>query len=175
MGGTIVQRFAIDHPDRLLSMTSVMSATGEPDYGKTSPEALAVLMSPPASSRDEYVENHRKALAVYGSKPDWQDDERNRARAGAAYDRCFCPAGIGRQMRAITSDGSRADALRDVKMPVLVLHGSRDTLIDPSGGRRTAELIPGARYVEFEGMGHDYPPAVWDRWVSTWSSFASAV
>jgi pimeloyl-ACP methyl ester carboxylesterase len=171
MGGMIVQRLATDHPDRLLTMTSVMSATGEPDYGQSSPEALAVLMSPPASSREEYVENHLKALAVYGSKPEWQHDDRNRARAGAAYDRCFYPAGIGRQMRAVVRDGSRADALRKVTIPTLVLHGSRDTLIDPSGGRRTAELVPGARYVELDGMGHDYPPAVWDQWVSTWSSF----
>src|SRR5205807_6864530 len=129
-------------PGRLLSMTSVMSATGEPDYGQSSPEAFAVLMSPPASGREEYVENHLKALAVYGSKPEWQDDEHNRARAGAAYDRCFCPSGIARQVRAIVSDGPRADALRKVTVPALVLHGSRDTLIDPSGGRRTAELIP---------------------------------
>jgi len=172
MGGTIVQRLAIDHADRLLTMTSVMSATGEREYGQSSPEALAVLMSPPASSREEYVENHIKALAVYGSKPEWQDDERNRARARAAYDRCFCPAGIGRQMAAIMRDGSRAEALRDVKVPALVMHGSRDTLIDPSGGRRTAELIPGATYVELEGMGHDYPPAVRDQWVSTWAAFA---
>ena len=172
MGGTIVQRLAIDHPDRLLSMTSAMSTTGESDYGQSSPDALAVLMSPPASSRDEYVENYVKSLTVYGSKPEWQDDERNRARATAAYDRCFCPPGIGRQVGAIMRDGSRADALRNVKVPTLVLHGSRDTLIDPSGGRRTAELIPGATYVEFEGMGHDYPPAIWDRWVATWSAFA---
>lgn len=175
MGGTIVQRLAIDHPDRLLSMTSVMSATGEPDYGQSSPEALAVLTSPPASSREEYIENHVKALAIYGSQPEWQDDEVNRARAAAAYDRCFCPAGIGRQMRAIVRDGSRADALGKVQVPTLVLHGSRDTLINPSGGRRTAELIPGATYVEFEGMGHDYPPAVWNQWVSTWSAFARGV
>jgi len=172
MGGMIVQRLAIDHPERLLSMTSVMSRTGEPEYGQSSPEALAVLMSPPAASRDEYIENHVKALRIYGSKPEWLDDDLSRARAAAAYDRCFCPEGIGRQMGAIMRDGSRADELRNVRVPTLVLHGSRDSLIDPSGGRRTAELIPGARYVEFEGMGHDYPPAVWSQWVSTWSSFA---
>ena len=174
MGGMIVQRLAIDHPDRLLSMTSVMSRTGEQEYGQSSPEALAVLMAPPAASRDEYVENHVKALRIYGSKPEWLDDDLSRARAAAAYDRCFCPAGIGRQMGAVMKDGSRADDLRKVDLPALVLHGSRDTLIDPSGGRRTAELIPGARYVEFDGMGHDYPPAVWDQWVSTWSAFARA-
>ena len=172
MGGMIVQRVAIDHPGRLLSMTSVMSRTGEQEYGQSSPEALAVLMAPPAASRDEYIENHVKALRIYGSKPEWLDDDLSRARAAAAYDRCFCPAGIGRQMGAVMKDGSRADDLRKVELPALVLHGSRDTLIDPSGGRRTAELIPGARYVEFDGMGHDYPPPVWDQWVSTWSAFA---
>ena len=172
MGGMIVQRLAIDHPDRLLSITSVMSRTGEQEYGQSSPEALAVLMAPPAASRDEYIENHVKALRVYGSKPEWLDDDVSRARAAAAYDRCFCPAGIGRQMGAVMKDGSRADGLRQVQLPVLVLHGSRDTLIDPSGGRRTAELIPGAQFVEIDGMGHDYPPAVWPQWVSTWSSFA---
>jgi len=172
MGGMIVQRLAIDHPGRLLSVTSVMSRTGEEEYGQSSPEALAVLMAPPAESRKEYIENHVKALRVYGSKPEWLDDDVSRDRAAAAYDRCFCPQGVGRQMMAVMRDGSRADDLRRVTVPTLVLHGSRDTLIDPSGGRRTAELIPGARYVEIEGMGHDYPPAVWDQWVSTWSSFA---
>jgi len=172
MGGMIVQRLAIDHPDRLLSVTSVMSRTGEEEYGQSSPDALAFLMAPPAESRDEYIENHVKALRVYGSKPEWLDDDVSRDRAAAAYDRCFCPQGVGRQMMAVMRDGSRADDLRKVTVPTLVLHGSRDTLIDPSGGRRTAELIPGARYVEIEGMGHDYPPAVWDQWVLTWSSFA---
>jgi len=172
MGGMIVQRLAIDHPDRLLSVTSVMSRTGEEEYGQSSPDARAVLMAPPAESRDEYIENHVKALRVYGSKPQWLDDDVSRDRAAAAYDRCFCPQGVGRQMMAVMRDGSRADDLRKVTAPTLVLHGSRDTLIDPSGGRRTAELIPGARYVEIEGMGHDYPPAVWDQWVSTWATFA---
>jgi pimeloyl-ACP methyl ester carboxylesterase len=77
-------------------------------------------------------------------------------------------------MHAVLADGDRAEALRALRVPTLVLHGSRDTLIDPSGGRRTAELIPDARYVEIEGMGHDYPPAVWDQWVSTWAGFVAA-
>ena len=171
MGGMIVQRLAIDHPERLLSITSVMSRTGEPGYGDSSPEALAFLMAPPAESRDAYIENQVAALHVYGSKPEWLDDDRARARAAAAYDRCFCPAGVGRQMMAVGRDGSRDTALAGVALPALVLHGSRDTLIAPSGGRHTAEVIPGARYVEIEGMGHDYPPAVWEAWVSHWSDF----
>lgn len=171
MGGMIVQRLAIDHPDRLLTFTSVMSRTGEPGYGDSSPEALGVLMAPPATTRDEYIENEVKAQHVYGSVPEWIDDDVIRARSAAAYDRCFCPTGVGRQMQAVMKDGSRDAELRAVRIPALVLHGSRDTLIDPSGGRHTAEVIPGARYVEIEGMGHDYPPAVWKEWVATWSAF----
>ncbi len=175
MGGMIVQRLAIDHPDRVLTMTSVMSRTGEPGYGDSTPEALAALTAPPATSKDEYVENHVAAIAIYGSKPEWIDDGETRARAAAAYDRCFHPAGVARQMEAVVSDGSRDEALRSVRVPTLVMHGSRDALIQPSGGRHTAEVIPGARYVEIEGMGHDYPPAVWDQWVSTWADFVAEV
>jgi pimeloyl-ACP methyl ester carboxylesterase len=171
MGGMMVQRLAINHADRLLSMTSVMSRTGEPGYGDSSEEALAVLMAPPAESREAYIANHVAALHIYGSKPEWLDDDAIAARAAAAYDRCFCPKGIGRQMRAVGHDGSRTEQLREIDLPTLVIHGSRDTLIAPSGGRRTAEIIPGARYVEIDGMGHDYPPAVWAEWVAAWSGF----
>jgi pimeloyl-ACP methyl ester carboxylesterase len=76
-------------------------------------------------------------------------------------------------MGAVMRSGSRDDELRQLDVPTLVLHGSRDTLIDPSGGRHTAEVIPGARYHEIEGMGHDYPPAVWPEWVATWSAFVA--
>ncbi len=173
MGGMIVQRLAIDHPDRLLTMTSVMSRTGEPGYGESSPEAMAALMAAPARTREEYVEHHVSNIAVYGSKPEWIDDAETRARAAAAYDRCFCPAGVARHLRAVGRDGSRDEALRSMAVPTLVMHGSRDTLIDPSGGRHTAEVIPGARYVELDGMGHDYPPAVWEELVATWAAFAA--
>jgi pimeloyl-ACP methyl ester carboxylesterase len=171
MGGMIVQRLAIDHPHRVLTMTSVMSRTGEPEYGTTSHEALQQMMSKPATSRDEYVENQMKSFGVFGSKPEWIDEPYLRARAAKAYDRCYNPPGIARQMQAVAADGSRADELRALKVPTLVIHGDRDTLIDPSGGRRTAELVPGARYVEIEGMGHDYPSVLWDRWVEIWTDF----
>jgi pimeloyl-ACP methyl ester carboxylesterase len=174
MGGMIAQRLAIDNGERLLSLTSAMSRTGEPDSGQSSPEALAVLMAKPARTRDEYVDNQIGGARVFGSKPEWIDEPYLRARAGRAFDRCYCPAGVGRQMQAVVADGNRAEALRALTIPTLVIHGDRDTLINPSGGRRTAELIPGARYVEFEGMGHDYPAAVWDRWVETWADFARA-
>jgi pimeloyl-ACP methyl ester carboxylesterase len=173
MGGMIVQRLAIDQADRLLSMTSVMSSTGEPGYGRSSAAAFAVLTAAPAKSRQEYIDNHEAAIGIYGSKPEWIDPAYVRARAAAAYDRCFCPAGLRRQARAVMADRSRVEALRRVTVPTLVLHGSRDVLIDPSGGRRTAELIPNARYVEIDGLGHDYPPPVWDQWVAAWADFVS--
>jgi len=173
MGGMIVQRLAIDHAARLHSVTSVMSRPGEAGYGESSEEALALLMTPPPPEREAYVERQVEARRVYGSKPEWLDEDDIRRRAGAAYDRCFCPAGIPRQMTAVGRDGSRSDELMQVDLPVLVIHGSRDTLIDPSGGRRTAELVPGARYVEIEGMGHDYPRPVWEQWVGAWGEFVS--
>lgn len=175
MGGMIVQRVAIHHPDRLLSMTSVMSSTGEPGYGASTPEAVVEFQKPPATSRQEYIDLELEALAVYGSAPELRDDDFIREIYGRAYDRCFDRAGRDRQLKAVAADRGRAEALRDVRVPTLVIHGSRDGLITPSGGQRTAELIPGARYVEIEGMGHDYPPAVWDRWVSIWVDFVRSI
>ena len=90
----------------LLSLTSVMSRTGKPGHGDSSEEALAFLLAPPAPSRAAYIERQVAALHVYGSKPEWLDDDAIRARAAAAYDRCFCPEGIGRQMKAVMHDGS---------------------------------------------------------------------
>jgi pimeloyl-ACP methyl ester carboxylesterase len=162
MGGMIVQQLAIDHPDRLLSVTSVMSRTGEDAYGQSSKEAFTLLTAPPATDRESYVQSQLAGLRVWGS-PEFYDEQRIRATAEAAYDRAFHPAGTARQFFAVGASGSRADALREVRVPTLVIHGDKDTLIDASGGRRTAELVPGAKFELIEGMGHDYPPQLWDR------------
>jgi pimeloyl-ACP methyl ester carboxylesterase len=175
MGGMIVQRLAIDHPERLLTITSVMSRTGEPGYGETTPEAMAILTGKPARSRDEYMDSQVAAHQVYGSKPEWLDESFIRARAARAWDRGLNPMGTMRQMMAIGADPPRVDGLRALNVPTLVMHGDRDTLIDKSGGRRTAEIIPGARYVEIEGMGHDYPEVLWPFWVDTWCDFVAQV
>ncbi|MFM7536751.1 MAG: alpha/beta fold hydrolase [Acidimicrobiales bacterium] len=165
MGGMIVQTLAIEHPDRLLTVTSVMSNTGEPEFGQPTEEAIGLLFGPPATDEESYVQRQLAGLRCWGS-PAHHDEAAIRASAIAAFRRSFDPAGRGRQAMAVGRSGSRADGLRQVQVPVLVLHGDRDTLIDASGGRRTAELVPGARFVLLEGMGHDYPPAYWDRWVA---------
>jgi pimeloyl-ACP methyl ester carboxylesterase len=173
MGGMIVQTLAVEHPDRLLSMTSVMSHTGEPDYGTSTPEAFALLTAPPATDRESYVQKHIAGLHVWGS-PEFADETRWRRDAERAFDRMFRPDGTTRQFLGIGASAPRADKLRSVTVPTLVIHGDRDTLIDQSGGRRTAELIPGARFELIEGMGHDYPPQLWDRWVQLVTDFVHA-
>ena len=171
MGGMIVQTMAIEHPERILSMTSVMSNTGEPEYMKSSPEAYALLTGSPPTDRDSAIERYVAGMRTFGSEFD-DDEARWRDDAGAAFDRSFTPDGTGRQFFAVGTSGSRADALRRLDVPTLVLHGSADTLIDPIGGRRTAELVPGARFELIEGMGHDYPPQIWERWVDLVTGFA---
>ena len=173
MGGMIAQTLAIEHPDRLLSMTSVMSTTGEPEYMGSSPEAAALLTGPPATDRASYIANHVAGMRVWGS-PAFADEARWRESAGRAFDRSFTPDGTTRQYFAVGASGSRAEGLRSVRVPTLVIHGSADTLIDPSGGRRTAELVPGARFELIEGMGHDYPPQLWERWVDLVTDHAIA-
>jgi pimeloyl-ACP methyl ester carboxylesterase len=171
MGGMIVQTMAIEHPERMLSMTSVMSSTGEPEYGQSTPKAFELLTAPPATDRESYVASWIDGLREWGS-PEFFDEPRLRADAERAFARSFRPDGSGRQFMAIraSADG-RADKLRSVTVPTLVMHGSADTLITPSGGERTAELIPNARFVLIEGMGHDYPPPLWRRWVDEVTGF----
>ncbi len=161
MGGAVVQRLAIEHPERLHTLTSIMSTTGEPEYGRSSPEARAALFAPSPRDRAGYVEASRKAL-VWASKR-YADLDAIRDYAARAYDRGFSPEGSARQLAAMMVDGSRAEELRALRVPTLVIHGLDDTLIDPSGGRRTAELVPGARLLLLEDMGHDRPVALWPR------------
>jgi pimeloyl-ACP methyl ester carboxylesterase len=170
MGGMIVQQLAIHHRHRLLTMTSVMSRTGEPGYGQATPEAYALLTTPGASDRDSAVQRHVDGMHLWGS-PEFADEERWRKDAEAAYDRNSDPAGVARQFFAVGAAGSWADDLPGVTTPTLVMHGDKDTLIDISGGRRTAALIPGAKFVEIKGMGHDYPPELWQRWVDEVATF----
>jgi pimeloyl-ACP methyl ester carboxylesterase len=159
MGGMIAQTMAIEHPERLLSLTSVMSSTGEPGVGASTPEALEALLAPPPSDRDAYIAATERTL-IWRSKR-YPDVEWVRANAAESFDRCFYPEGGRRQMGALIASGSRAHALTGVQVATLVIHGLDDTLVAPSGGRRTAELIPGAKLLLVPDMDHDRPEALW--------------
>ena len=114
------------------------------------------------------------AIAIYGSDPAWLEGAELRERAAAAYDRCFCPAGVGRQMKAAVADAPRADALREVRLPALVIHGSR-ARSSTRAAAAAPQADPGRHIRRDRGMGHDYPPAVWEQWTSTWADFAATV
>lgn len=159
MGGMIVQTMAIEHPQRLASMTSVMSAPGDLSVGKPTPEARDALLTPPPTDREAYIEAAARS-AVWASRR-YVDVERLRRNAAAAFDRAFYPEGSSRQLAAIYASGDRSERLRDVTVPTLVIHGRDDTLIDPSGGLRTAELVPGAHLLLVSDMGHDQPEPLW--------------
>ena len=159
MGGMIAQTMALASPERVLTLTSMMSSTGESEYGRSSPEAQAVLFSPRPTDREGYVAAAEKEL-VWASRR-YGDAAVLRELAAAGYDRAYYPAGIGRQLGAMILSGSRADALRELRVPTLVIHGLDDTLIDPSGGERTADLVPGSELLLIPDMGHDRPRELW--------------
>lgn len=156
MGGMIVQAMAIRHPDRVLSMCSIMSTTGNGQVGQARPEAMGALFSAPPASRQEAIELAVKTMtALCGTFP--LDAAATRERAALAYDRCFYPVGTARQLVGVIAAGDRTEALKQVAAPTLVIHGELDPLIDVSGGRATAEAIPGAELLVIPGMGHDIP------------------
>jgi pimeloyl-ACP methyl ester carboxylesterase len=158
MGGMIAQSLVIRNPARVLSLVSIMSTTGDPSVGRPHPEAMALLMQPAPRDRQAVIESAVKGAAVIGSTGYPRDDERIRALAGASYDRGFHPDGAARQLVAIAAAPDRTEALRAVTCPTLVIHGEVDPLIDYSGGRATAEAVPGAQLWVIPGMGHDLPP-----------------
>jgi pimeloyl-ACP methyl ester carboxylesterase len=160
LGGMIAQTLAIRHPERVRSLTSVMSTTGNPAVPPGHPEVVAQLMKPPGRSRAEAVERAVETDRLIGSRVFPFEEELSRRRAALAYDRAFDPAGVARQMAAIVAHGDRREALARLRMPALVIHGSDDPLVMLEGGRDTAAAIPGAEFVIIEGMAHDLPAPV---------------
>jgi pimeloyl-ACP methyl ester carboxylesterase len=172
MGGMIAQTIAIRHPRRVASLTSVMSTTGDPDVGTPTSEAMSALMAPPAATREAYQDAVVHHAHVWGS-PGLFDAERLRETAGRAWDRGYHPEGTARQLVAVVSSGSRSADLAGLSVPTLVIHGTADTLVQPSGGERTAEVIPDAKLLVVEGMGHDLPPALWPQMIDAVAGHAA--
>ena len=162
MGGMIAQLMAIHHPDRLLSLCSIMSApTGVMAADPPSPEATAILMRPPAANREEAIEAGVAAAKVIGSPGFDFDEAYIRDLAARSFDRCFSPVGVARQLMAIVSSPPWVADLAKVRVPTVVVHGDSDPLVRPVWGEKTAAAIPGAKFVSVPGMGHDLPPGVW--------------
>ena len=171
MGGMISQVLTVEHPSRVRSLISVMSMSGEPEYGQSAPEAMNALLSVPPSDRDGFIA-HSTIYQAFQSKK-YRSDELSKKNAARDFDRSFYPQGSARQLAAIYATGRRTEQLRAVKTPTLVIHGKDDTLITPSGGERTAELIPGAQFAFVDDMGHDMPKPLWGYLVELISGFVA--
>ena len=163
MGGMIAQTLASRHPERVLSLVSVMSTTGNRRVGRAKPAMIALLLNRPPADRERNVERAVRTFRAIGSPGFPRDEAAIRERAGRSYDRCFHPAGVGHQLMAILAAGNRTRALGSITAPTVVIHGEEDPLINVSGGRATARAIPGARLMTIPGMGHDMPRQVWPR------------
>ena len=161
MGGEIAQTMAIEHPERVCSLVSIMSTTGNMSVGQAEPGALGEIFGgPPRVTREEIIQQRVKAMRVVGSPGYARDESEYAARAALAYDRDHDGVAIARQAIATVASGDRTAKLRALKVPTLVIHGLADRMCDVRGGRATAEAIPGAELVLIEGMGHDLPPAL---------------
>ena len=161
MGGMIVQIIALRHPDRVLSLTSIMSTTGNPNLPQARPEAMQTLLTPAPTERDAYIEESVKRWRIlYGSGFPYPEEE-FREQAATLYDRSFYPQGVSRQLFAILGAENRVPKLCAIKVPTLVIHGGDDPLVPVEGGKETAASIPGAELLIIEGMGHSLPRETW--------------
>jgi pimeloyl-ACP methyl ester carboxylesterase len=163
MGGMIAQTIAARSPERVLSLASIMSNTGHFWKGTPRLRVYPIFMRRPADNREGAIESTVSTFRLIGSPAfPFHEDELRRV-AKLSYDRGYNPGGTLRQLAAILAAGDRTEELRGIEAPTVVIHGTRDRMVRPSGGRETARAIPGAQLVEIAGMGHDLPPGAWDR------------
>jgi pimeloyl-ACP methyl ester carboxylesterase len=173
MGGMIAQTVAIEHPHRVKTLISIMSQPGELTVGQPTQEAMELIVTPAPSDRDEYIAFAPK-WQLWQSKK-YRSDEVSRRNAIRDFDRSNYPEGGPRQMAAIYASGSRAEGLQKLQVPTLVIHGTDDQLITPSGGERTAELIPNSTLLMVEDMGHDMPQPLWPFYLDAISKHTALV
>jgi pimeloyl-ACP methyl ester carboxylesterase len=172
MGGAIGQLLAIEHPERVRTLTSIMSTTGAPDLPPPTPDALATLMKPTPRDKVAYIESYRQSWKVLRAGRFPEDEARDLARAEQNFARGLNPPGVARQLVAILASGSRKDALARVKVPTLVIHGAADPLVPLACGIDTAEAVPGAKLRVMEGMGHALPISMWPQLIDAIAAHA---
>ena len=165
MGGMIAQTLAAHHPDRVLTLTSIMSTTGARGTGRPAASTWRRLLAKPPTTRQAAMDAAANMFRHIGSHAFPFDEEAVRAIAGEAWDRDPTTVGVTRQLAAIVASGDRTAELRSITAPTLVVHGDRDRMVHPSGATATARAIPGARLVTIPGMGHDLPEGAWPRLV----------
>jgi pimeloyl-ACP methyl ester carboxylesterase len=162
MGGMIAQTMAITAPARVRSLVSIMSTTGRRTVGWLDPRLAPMMLGRRGSTIEEYIEASVKGAAAIGSPAYLEDVESAQARARETWDRGLNPAGVMRHMMAVLTQPNRARDLRSLRIPVTVIHGMNDRMVHVSGGRATAQAIPGAQLLLIPGMGHDLPPALFE-------------
>jgi pimeloyl-ACP methyl ester carboxylesterase len=165
MGGMIGQTMAIRQPDRVLSLASMLSTTGDRRVGTPKLRVWTVLTRRAPNDRDAYVEYFLRLFKMIGSPAYPADEERTREVAAATFDRCHYPAGTARQLGAIMASGSRTAGLRRLEVPTVVIHGEADPLVPLRAGIATARAIPDAELIKIAGMGHDMPRELWPTYV----------
>jgi pimeloyl-ACP methyl ester carboxylesterase len=174
MGGMIAQVLAAEHPEDVRSLTSIMSSTGSRWRGQPAPAVYRYLLKPPPRDRDGYIERAASVFGLVGSTGFDRDLQYIRERAARSYDRGFDVRAGGRQLGAILASGDRTKMLGRIVAPTLVIHGTVDKMIRPSGGRATAKAIRNARLMMIEGMGHDLPRGAWPQLLDAISEHARA-
>jgi pimeloyl-ACP methyl ester carboxylesterase len=174
MGGMIGQVLSAEHPELVRSFTSIMSSTGSRIHGQPHFSVYKYLLQPPPRDREGYIDRAAEVFGLVGSTGFERDEAYIRERAARSYDRGYDRAAGGRQLGATLATGNRTGLLGQIKAPTLVIHGSVDKLIRPSGGRATANAIPGARLMIIEGMGHDLPRGAWPQLLDAISEHARA-
>ncbi|HEY7836017.1 MAG TPA: alpha/beta hydrolase [Solirubrobacteraceae bacterium] len=174
MGGMIAQTLAARHPRSVRSLVSIMSNTGSLVSGQPSPRVYSTFLRQAPAGREAFVAHMTRVFELIGSPPPLRDLDQVRRLIAESYDRDHDPAGPGRQLAAIIAAGNRTPELRRITAPTLVIHGKADRLVRPSGGRATAQAIPGARLMLVDGMGHDLPRGLWPRLLDAIATHASA-
>lgn len=170
MGGMIAQAVAAEHSDRVLTLTSFYSTTGDPKVGKIAFSTRRMLLAKPPKSLEEYIAYSLKVLDHLGGRDYPYDRDTEIAHARTAWRRAVA-TGPGareagaRQIQAIAASGDRTPRLRTIRVPTLVVNGDRDLIVDPSGGAATARAIAGSRHIIINGMGHHIAPGLIDRLV----------